>query len=318
MRPPARTTRAMRVADEQEEPVVVDGAANVFRLPASNRSSRTGTPFSDKGKKPRHRMTDRQLEQLEALYQRDTHPTREQKQTLGDEVGMDTRTVTVWFQNRRQLAKKQSLIVNSAPQAMVRQPLSTVSQRNGQLSRQPTVSSSSRSSSERLTPQPPMSYRQNKRELWEHLPSTPPSLPDSALTSAMSSPLSKRFHGSSGAAQEADKENADRKRKPILEWACARMAKRQRLQPSGDLDAYDDETEDEYEHEDTLVDFDDDLGNKKVGDDNENDMNDKRPRISSSGSLDAIVIPPEYRAGFDADVIFGASLLLTFTYSFRS
>ena len=60
--------------------------------PSSNRSSRTGTPSSDKDKKPRHRMTDLQLERLEVLYQLDTHPTREQKQALGDEVGMYVHT----------------------------------------------------------------------------------------------------------------------------------------------------------------------------------------------------------------------------------
>ena len=84
MRPAVRTTRAMR-AINVEEPDVVDADAGPRQ---SAGSSRTSTPVSDKGKKPRHRMTDKQLVRLEALYQEDTHPTREQKQALGDDVGM--------------------------------------------------------------------------------------------------------------------------------------------------------------------------------------------------------------------------------------
>ena len=84
MRPAVRTTRAMR-AINVEEPDVVDANAGPRQ---SVDSSRTSTPVSDKGKKPRHRMTDKQLVRLEALYQEDTHPTREQKQALGDDVGM--------------------------------------------------------------------------------------------------------------------------------------------------------------------------------------------------------------------------------------
>ena len=82
MRPAVRTTRAMRAINVEELDVVDAGPRQ------SAGSSRTSTPVSDKGKKPRHRMTDKQLVRLEALYQEDTHPTREQKQALGDDVGM--------------------------------------------------------------------------------------------------------------------------------------------------------------------------------------------------------------------------------------
>lgn len=233
----------------------------------------------------------------------------------------DTRTVTVWFQNRRQLAKKQSFIVNKAPQPMSRQPLGTISHRN-QPSRQPSYSSLSQYSSgiDRNTPQPYAFSRQMKRELWEHLPSTPPSQPMSAFTSAMPSPLAKKFPGSHVENDDSDKENIGRKRKPILEWACARMAKRQRLQPvEEDLDICGDETEEEEEeHEDTLVDFDGNLVNAKLGKKPAGSKQVDETGITSTGSLEAIVIPPEYSAKFDADVVFGASLLLTFQYAYRA
>lgn len=90
MRPPTRATRSSRAADleETEAQQPVGRGAKTQSRPTSSRSSRTGTPYSDKDKKPRHRMTDKQLERLEMLYELDTHPTREQKQALGDEVGM--------------------------------------------------------------------------------------------------------------------------------------------------------------------------------------------------------------------------------------
>lgn len=193
---------------------------------------------------------------------------------------------------------------------MCRQPLSAVPQRTNQSSRQSSVSSLSQSSSSRrVTPQSYPVSRKIKRELWEHLPSTPPSLPDSAVTSAMPSPTSKKSRSFSEAYPEADKENVDRSGKPILEWACARMAKRQRIQPPEDEDVYDGETEDEN-HEDTLVDIEADLSGDKISK--------TRPTISSSRSFESVAIPPEFKDRFDDDILFGASLLLTFTYAYRS
>ena len=89
MRPPARTTRSVRrLSDAQDPPSPTRRPANPKIAPkAALRSvSKPATAYSEK--KPRHRMTDLQLERLEALYQQDTHPSREQKQALGDEVGM--------------------------------------------------------------------------------------------------------------------------------------------------------------------------------------------------------------------------------------
>ena len=39
-------------------------------------------------KRPRHKMTDYQLQRLEELYRADTHPTRSAKEALAMEVGM--------------------------------------------------------------------------------------------------------------------------------------------------------------------------------------------------------------------------------------
>ncbi|GJE85807.1 homeobox domain-containing protein [Phanerochaete sordida] len=309
MRPPARATRSSRAAD-LDEPSVARPAAQLRKTsrPTSSRSSRTGTPYSDKEKKPRHRMTDMQLERLEVLYEQDTHPTREQKQALGEEVGMDTRTVTVWFQNRRQLSKKNSLIVTAAPQLMSRQPLSDTSRRNlPALSRQPSVVSSVSQSSMRVKTPPPHSGAL-KRELWEYLPSTPSTRTDSAATSTMPSPLARRLSGASG----LDKENPPgdpSKRKAILEWACARVAKRQRVnREDEDLDDSDFVEGDASTASDkTLVDIEaSEVKPKKVS-----------HEVQPPASLAAVVIPPEYSSKFAPDVVLGASLLLTFQYSLK-
>ena len=93
MRPPTRTTRSVRrlsdAHDSDEPPSPARRTANskiAPKLVGRSISSKSGAPYAEK--KPRHRMTDLQLERLEALYQQDTHPTRDQKQALGEEVGM--------------------------------------------------------------------------------------------------------------------------------------------------------------------------------------------------------------------------------------
>ena len=89
MRPPTRTTRSFRrLSDAEDSPSPVRRPANSKIAPKapSRGTSKSGAPYAEK--KPRHRMTDKQLERLETLYQLDTHPTREQKQALGEEVGM--------------------------------------------------------------------------------------------------------------------------------------------------------------------------------------------------------------------------------------
>ena len=52
------------------------------------RSASTSVKRTENGKKPRHRMTNRQLEHLEALYQKATHPSRQDKEALATKVGM--------------------------------------------------------------------------------------------------------------------------------------------------------------------------------------------------------------------------------------
>ncbi|KAI0328155.1 hypothetical protein GY45DRAFT_1215456, partial [Cubamyces sp. BRFM 1775] len=59
-------------------------------------------------KRARHKMTDFQLQKLEALYQEDTHPSRAAKEKVAQEVGMTIKSVLIWFQNRRQDRRRKS------------------------------------------------------------------------------------------------------------------------------------------------------------------------------------------------------------------
>ena len=202
------------------------------------------------------------------------------------------------------------MIVTAAPQLMSRQPLGKALHSNAAASsRQPSVvSSTSRSSlCDEKTPQ--LTSRPLKRELWEYLPSTPSTRTTSAVTSAMPSPLAKKFPAISGSNKE-NLRGSTCKRKPILEWACARVAKRQRMSPDNDDDLYE-PTEilsgnDSIESDKTLVDLEILDAKSKVSDE-----------VCPSASLSAVVIPPEYSSKFAPDVVLGASLLLTFQYSLK-
>ncbi|KAI0783406.1 hypothetical protein C8Q75DRAFT_810990 [Abortiporus biennis] len=57
-------------------------------------------------KKGRSRPTQAQTEELRKLYDRNPHPSKEEREALGDRIGMRYQSVTNWFQNQRSIAKK--------------------------------------------------------------------------------------------------------------------------------------------------------------------------------------------------------------------
>ncbi|KAL4063000.1 hypothetical protein V8B97DRAFT_1676050 [Scleroderma yunnanense] len=56
----------------------------------------------------RRRNTPAQLKALQQLFQITSHPSRQQRQDLAEEVGLELRSVTNWFQNRRQTTRRKS------------------------------------------------------------------------------------------------------------------------------------------------------------------------------------------------------------------
>ncbi|KAF5374916.1 hypothetical protein D9758_000549 [Tetrapyrgos nigripes] len=67
------------------------------------------TSSQDKQKKPRHRHSPAQLAALNELYERDEHPALELRVSLADRLGMETKTVNAWFQNKRASSKKRTM-----------------------------------------------------------------------------------------------------------------------------------------------------------------------------------------------------------------
>ncbi|KAG6334533.1 hypothetical protein ID866_4549 [Astraeus odoratus] len=54
----------------------------------------------------RRRNTPEQLRALQELYRLNSRPSREERQRLADEVGMELKSVTNWFQYKRQTARR--------------------------------------------------------------------------------------------------------------------------------------------------------------------------------------------------------------------
>ncbi|KAG6846080.1 hypothetical protein H0H87_006444 [Tephrocybe sp. NHM501043] len=65
----------------------------------------------DKQKKPRHRHSPAQLAALNELFDKNEHPPLELRASLADHLGMETKTVNAWFQNKRASSKKRTRAV---------------------------------------------------------------------------------------------------------------------------------------------------------------------------------------------------------------
>lgn len=100
MRPPLRSTRSKTSQPTEAARPGQLLVSNIRTVPVQPITLSSSSSFSSSiricnvppgpgpPKKPRHRMTDLQLERLEALYEQTTHPSREEKEKLGNEVGM--------------------------------------------------------------------------------------------------------------------------------------------------------------------------------------------------------------------------------------
>ncbi|KDP35727.1 hypothetical protein JCGZ_10499 [Jatropha curcas] len=61
-----------------------------------------------KGKKTYHRHTNRQIQQLEAFFKECPHPDENQRRQLSKELGLETKQIKFWFQNKRTQTKSQN------------------------------------------------------------------------------------------------------------------------------------------------------------------------------------------------------------------
>ncbi|KAJ7293599.1 homeodomain transcription factor [Mycena rebaudengoi] len=62
--------------------------------------------MASRGRTPRHRHSAAQLSALNDLYNQVSSPSLEQRANLGVSIGLETKTVNAWFQNKRASTKK--------------------------------------------------------------------------------------------------------------------------------------------------------------------------------------------------------------------
>ncbi|CAK5262272.1 unnamed protein product, partial [Mycena citricolor] len=179
-------------------------------------------------RRTRKRFTNAQLTMLEQLFHQNSHPSREQRETVAKSANMEVKSVTIWFQNKRQTERRTTLangrvpppvIINThAPYpcplpspvtspSMSSSASSISSYSSTSVSRRPSLDSvASRSELRAPAPRTPSRRHNPRAPLWENMPSSPVG-PDF-------SPPAREF------VEFGHERKHERRR--TLEWACAR------------------------------------------------------------------------------------------------
>ncbi|RDB29032.1 Zinc finger homeobox protein 3 [Hypsizygus marmoreus] len=171
-------------------------------------------------RRTRKRFTNAQLTMLENLFHQNSHPSREERDVVARLGGMETKSVTIWFQNKRQTERKVAAI-NSASASATTAVFSFNNSGGGggggggRSHSLPTSTSTSRLSLDSVAsrselpmrpPRTPTRPRDPNAALWDNMPSSPIAPP---FSPPMPMPM---------------------KATRTLEWACAaaRMSDRDR------------------------------------------------------------------------------------------
>ncbi|KAH9898199.1 hypothetical protein C8Q73DRAFT_683988 [Cubamyces lactineus] len=171
----------------------------------------------------RKRLAPAQTNALVSVFEVKTHPTREERALLAAELGMELKAVNAWFQNKRRTLKKNcsgcGWSKGSLPENKHVRPangLKSLPRSESPISLERIVSSHELPYkpkplfAPRALPRMPHTPRRRgvmdtSREIWEYLPSSPPTRPSSpGHTEALLSMA------------------ACAKRARSLEWACAK------------------------------------------------------------------------------------------------
>ncbi|OJA19580.1 putative protein 12 [Rhizopogon vesiculosus] len=187
----------------------------------------------------RRRNTPQQLKALHKLFGMTAHPTRDQRLALAAEFDMELKSVTNWFQNKRQTEKRKSLVWNEnnppkldTPQSRrlthryTKRSLSSFPvslDKIAQLTERPSLPSSPPIANRApFTPRTPNVRTQSPTspsELWKHIPSSPvipPSSPGAEEARLAVLPLRSKTWRS-------------------LEWACLKARRDRRVPGEDDL-----------------------------------------------------------------------------------
>jgi len=84
-------------------------------LPQNSLSTSVPPPAAQhqQNRKPRHRHSPAQLAALNDLFDKAEHPPLDQRTELAERLGMETKAVNAWFQNKRASSKKRTKSVPS-------------------------------------------------------------------------------------------------------------------------------------------------------------------------------------------------------------
>ncbi|TFK70091.1 homeobox-domain-containing protein, partial [Pluteus cervinus] len=146
-------------------------------------------------RRTRKRFSNAQLTMLENLFHQNSHPSREQREAVAAAGGMEVKSVTIWFQNKRQTERKVALHnptgITGSPTSMsssssrrathhhsTSSPFASPSLSNSSSSRPSLDHVASRTESRFSTPRTPTSRRHHNtnptgESLWDHMPSSP-------------------------------------------------------------------------------------------------------------------------------------------------
>ncbi|KAG8754261.1 hypothetical protein FRC14_005242 [Serendipita sp. 396] len=110
---PATRTRVIAAVERSSsESSLYTHSGTSYVATDSDASSSSPAPTSSippKQRRTRKRITQVQLVSLENLFTQSSHPSQQQREVLARTIRMDVKNVTIWFQNRRQAARKLAL-----------------------------------------------------------------------------------------------------------------------------------------------------------------------------------------------------------------
>ncbi|KAI9460516.1 hypothetical protein BJY52DRAFT_259415 [Lactarius psammicola] len=182
---------------------------------------------------PRKRPSVAQLQRLQTIFDTSRYISKEERNVLAHEIGLDVKFITVWFQNRRQsdkrkawtkkdrAKKKENTYHRIRIHTVFSKPVVSLDQIASRLERvqSPALPDTPRTVLSTQRPEnslePATPTRSKPKALWAHMPSSPPDAPSSPPSDSLRS-MTAPCLVKSGKS---------------LEWACAkeRMGNKYRL-----------------------------------------------------------------------------------------
>ncbi|KXN85742.1 Homeobox protein Hox-A2 [Leucoagaricus sp. SymC.cos] len=174
-------------------------------------------------RRTRKRFTNVQLMMLENLFHQNSHPSREDREAVAKAGGMEIKSVTIWFQNKRQTERKSAASNHSSfnTPPLTHQP-------TARRTSSPTFTNRSSAST---TSRPSLDRVASRSELRAPAPRTPSKRLDPNATLWDNMPSSPIVDPNSPPAREYVEFG---KKRRTLEWACAaaRLAEKDGVRPS--------------------------------------------------------------------------------------